>query len=164
MLAHPNVVEALSATTRPRRRGERTGVDYYFHTPAQFERLRRRGEFAECAVVYGNHYGTPKTPLMRAVRAGRVVVRNVDHQGWRALRGLPVPTVGVFLMPPSKSELRRRIRGRATDDPETIARRLREGEQEMAHRNEYHIRVVNDDPARCAARVLRALKRRGFLA
>lgn len=161
LLRRPGFEEAISATTRPPRPGERDGRDYHFWTPARFRRAIRRGELAEWARIYGHLYGTPKASLLDAIRRGRVVIRNVDVRGWRALRRLKVRRLGVFLLPPSLRELRRRMESRGTDDPVERERRWNAARAEMRHRFEYDVRVVNDDVRACANRIARALGRIG---
>lgn len=158
----PGVEFSVSATTRPRRPGERDGVDYRFLTRAQFERLVARNAFVEWASVHGNLYGTLGAPLERARRRGKTFVLEIDVQGARQLRESGVEGTFLFLVTPSMKELRRRLVARGTDSPEVVARRLRAARGEMQERTRYDHVVVNDDLSRAIAevRAILGLKRR----
>ena len=134
-----NLVRAVTCTTRPPRRGEQDGLDYYFFTPTEFERRLAAGEFLEHAVVYGNHYGVLRSELLGKLRQGRDVLLNVDVQGCATIRAqaqadleLRRALVMIFLTPASLSVLEQRLRQRGTDSDEVIARRLAVARQEVA--------------------------------
>ncbi|RMH38928.1 MAG: guanylate kinase [Deltaproteobacteria bacterium] len=148
---------SVSYTTRPPRSNEINGRDYVFVDDATFDDMVARGEFAEHAVVHGNRYGTSRAAVERALVAGRDVVFDVDGQGGRALHGqFPHDSLMVFILPPSLDALRERLKKRATDPPEVIARRLAKAIEELAYHREYQHRVINDDLERAYAQ-LRAL-------
>ena len=135
----PGLVRAVTCTTRPPRNGERDGVDYYFFSPAEFERRLTAGEFIENATVYGYSYGVLRSELLGKLRQGLDVLLNVDVQGSATIRAkaLADPELGralvmVFLTPPSLAVLEHRLRHRATDAEEVIARRLGVARQEVA--------------------------------
>jgi guanylate kinase len=135
----PGLVRAVTCTTRPPRNGERDGVDYYFFSPAEFERRLTAGEFIEHATVYGYSYGVLRSELLGKLRQGLDVLLNVDVQGSATIRAkaLADPELGralvmVFLTPPSLAVLEHRLRHRATDAEEVIARRLGVARQEVA--------------------------------
>lgn len=137
-------VFSISATTRPRREGESDGVQYEFVTPEEFERRRAAGLFLEWAEVHGHLYATPTQFVDQQVRAGRVVVLDVDVQGGASVRRARADAVSVFIWPPSVDALRRRLRARATDASDVVERRLANAPGELAQFVEYDYLVVND--------------------
>lgn len=153
---------SISATTRPPRRGERHGREYYFLTHDAFRRGIRRGDFVEHAEIYGQCYGTPKAPLVEAVERGRRVVLDIDWKGNRQLRRLKLPRVSIFVLPPDYETLEARLKGRRTESRAAESRRLSSARHELRHRGEYDAQVVNDDLDRCHREILAILKRRGL--
>ena len=144
------IVHTVSATTRPPRAGEQEGLDYYFLSAGEFERRVANGDFAECAEVHGNRYGTLRAELDRCLGTGNDVLLELDVAGMRSMRRLGYDVVSVFLMPPSLAELERRLRGRGTDSEDVIAVRLRNARAEIALRGEFDYMVVNEDISRAA--------------
>jgi guanylate kinase len=142
--ARPVCLFSISATTRPRRSNEREGVQYEFVTPEEFTRRRAAGHFLEWAEVHGHLYATPVAAVEAGVRAGRVVVLDVDVQGGAAVRQARPDAVTVFVYPPSIDALRQRLLARKTDLPETVERRLGNAPSEMAQYHEYDYLVMND--------------------
>ena len=138
---------AVSATTRARRHGERDGVHYRFLGKDEFAAMVGRGEFLEAALVHGDRYGTPRSEVSPWLARGWTVILDVDTQGFRAVRKI-MPVTGVFVMPPSLEALDSRLKGRATEDPATVSRRLQSARDEIAAAGEYDHRVVNDDVGR----------------
>ena len=159
VLAHrPDVVLSVSATTRPARPGERDGTDYHFIPEARFLGMRDRGEFLESAEVYGNHYGTPRARVDAALSIGRDVLCELDIQGAQAIKRAEPHAILIFIEPPSLDELNIRLRGRGTEDPETLSRRLRSAYDEVKKKGLYDYIVVNDQVGRAVAEVLRIMK------
>lgn len=153
LLGDPRVEFSVSATTRPKRPGEVDGRDYHFLTPEEFQQKVRAGEFIEFANVHGNLYGTLRGPMERALAEGRIYLIEIDVQGAAQLQALGIPGVYIFIAPPSFEALRRRLRGRGTDPPEVIERRLAKAEDEWRERVRYDHVVVNDDVDRAVAEV-----------
>jgi len=148
---------SVSHTTRKMRAGERDGVDYHFVDAATFAAMVQRNEFAEYAEVHGNLYGTARAPVEKVLAEGRDVIFDVDWQGGQALSGLwPDDALKIFILPPDLETLADRLKKRATDAPEVIARRLEKALDELDHWDEYQFWIVNDDVAR-AYQVLRSL-------
>ena len=140
------LVFSVSYTTRSPRPGERDGVDYKFVTDDEFSRMVAQREFAEWAVVHGNHYGTAVHTVSRALDDGTDSLFDIDWQGGQQIRKQwPDESVLVFILPPSMAELERRLRRRATDSPEAIQRRLAIAKRELEHYGEYDYLVVNDN-------------------
>lgn len=137
---------SVSATTRLPRVGERDGHDYHFYSKAVFDEMVVNHEFIEHATIYGNHYGTPKAPVLNALQDNRDVLFDVDTQGMMEIRAANLAqTVSIFILPPSIKELASRLRSRAKDSEEAISRRLGLAEKEMKFASFYDYVVVNDD-------------------
>ncbi len=152
LASEPNLTLSVSVTTRPPRPGEQEGVHYFFRSMAQFEEMAASGELLEHARFLGRGYGTPRAPVEAALAAGRDVLFDIEWQGHRQLRErLPGDVVGVFLLPPSLEELERRLRTRAQDSEEEIARRLAAAREEMTHWDEFDHILINADFERTVA-------------
>ncbi len=149
----PECVFSISATTRPRRTNEQDGVQYEFVTREEFERRRSAGMFLEWAEVHGQLYATPGRFVDEGVRAGRIVVLDVDVQGGASVRRARPDAVSVFIYPPSIEALRKRLLGRSTDSPEVVEQRLRNAPGELRQYREYDYLVVNDDLEQAVARL-----------
>jgi guanylate kinase len=153
---YPEIKLSVSCTTRARRRGEISGRDYRFITEAEFEDLKRRGEFAEWARVHDYFYGTPRRPLDQAIGAGRDVLLDIDVQGARQIKLAYPNAVSIFLLPPSMRELQRRLAARGTDDKGIIRRRLANAQGEIGEIIRYDYYVVNREVS-AAVKVLSAI-------
>ena len=141
----PAVSFSVSCTTRAPRSHEQEGRDYHFIDRAEFERLIKAGEFIEHADVFGNLYGTRRAAVESALAEGRDLILEIDWQGANQVRKRLPEAVQIFILPPSRAELEARLRKRATDSPEAIARRLAESVSEMSHWREFDFVVVNQD-------------------
>ncbi|HEY9079672.1 guanylate kinase [Magnetovibrio sp.] len=142
----PELTMSVSATTRPPRPGEEDGKDYYFITKDTFHDMVAKDEFLEHATVFDNSYGTPRGPVEAALSSGKDVLFDVDWQGTQQLRGrAPADLVRIFILPPSKNELERRLRTRAQDPEDVIKKRMDKAASEMDHYDEYDYIVVNID-------------------
>lgn len=141
----PGVVLSISHTTRAPRAGDRGGVQYHFVDRATFDAMAARGEFLEHAEVFGNGYGTSRTAVEPILASGRDVLLEIDWQGAAQVRRAMPGCVAIFILPPSRDELERRLRARATDSEATIEKRLAASRGEIAHADEFDCIVVNDD-------------------
>ena len=140
-----NLRMSVSVTTRPPRPGEIDGTDYTFISEADYRTLVQGDGLLEHARVFDNHYGTPRAPVEAAMRAGRDVLFDVDWQGPQQLRqNARADLVSVFILPPSRVELERRLRRRAQDPEEVVQRRMAKAADEMSHWAEYDYVIVND--------------------
>ncbi|MEM9014116.1 MAG: guanylate kinase [Pseudomonadota bacterium] len=140
------MVLSVSATTRPRRPGEAHGQDYYFVNNEEFVRMRDDGELLEWANVFGNLYGTPRSLVEETLRDGRDVLFDIDWQGAQQLDEVAGDdVVKVFILPPSRSELERRLRQRAQDPEDVVQKRMAKADAEMSHWAEYDYVIVNYD-------------------
>ena len=139
---------SVSATTRKPRPGEVDGRDYYFVDEAEFMRRRDTGELLEWAKVFGNYYATPRAPVVKALEEGRDVLFDIDWQGTQQLKErLPQDLVRVFILPPDGKTLEDRLRARAQDTPEVVAKRMAEAAGQISHWAEYDYVIVNSDIA-----------------
>ena len=141
---HTNIKFSISYTTRPQRSKEVHGHDYHFVDQAEFERMVKAGEFLEHAQVFDNYYGTGRRTVEAEMAAGRDVLLEIDWQGAAQVRKLMPEAVSIFILPPSRAELERRLRARGTDDDTVIARRLKDAVGDMSHWSEFDYVVVND--------------------
>ncbi len=144
---------SISCTTRPPRKGEVDGNSYRFVSREGFEAMRDRGELLEWAEVFGHYYGTPRSALERASRRGHDLVLDIDVQGAGQLKKAIPEAVTVFILPPSRTELEKRLRSRSLDDDVVIARRLRDASREIRNYAAYDYVLVNDRLDRAAERL-----------
>ncbi|KUM71762.1 MULTISPECIES: guanylate kinase [Streptomyces] len=140
---HPEVWLSVSATTRRPRPGEKHGVQYFFVTDEEMDKLIANGELLEWAEFAGNRYGTPRAAVLERLEAGEPVLLEIDLQGARQVRESMTDAQLVFLAPPSWEELVRRLTGRGTEPPEVIARRLEAAKVELAAEPEFDVTLVN---------------------
>jgi guanylate kinase len=146
---NPNVLISISATTRARRAGEVHGQDYYFVSPDEFREMVDSGQMLEHAKVFDNYYGTPREPVERALSAGQDVIFDIDWQGTQQLSEIArEDLVTVFILPPSRSDLEKRLRHRSRDTLESEAQirtRMSKAADEMSHYSEYDYVIINRD-------------------
>jgi len=141
-----NLGISVSVTTRPRRASEVDGVHYHFIDRERFMAMRDAGELLEWAEVHGNLYATPRAPVEAALAAGHDMLFDIDWQGAQQLKQkMPEDVVGIFVLPPTMSELQSRLERRAEDDSDVIQRRLTNARSEIEHWVEYDYVFVNRD-------------------
>jgi guanylate kinase len=140
-----NIHLSVSCTTRAPRPGEVDGRDYHFVDKASFMGMLERGEFLESAEVHGNHYGTSQAWIRTQRAAGRDILLEIDWQGAQQVRRIFTDTVGIFILPPSITELERRMRRRGQDSEEVVRRRLSVAADEMSHAAEFEYVIINND-------------------
>jgi guanylate kinase len=144
--ADSNVELSISVTTRPRRLSEVDGRDYHFIDQRKYDAMVRNGELLEWATVFGFSYGTPREPVERALAAGRDVLFDIDWQGSQQLvKKCRSEVATIFILPPSLSELEKRLRRRAEDSEDIIRKRMEKATDELAHWAEYDYVIVNHD-------------------
>jgi guanylate kinase len=137
---------SISATTRAPRPGEEQGREYHFVDDAQFDAMIAKGELLEWAPVHNHRYGTPRGPVEAALAEGKDVLFDIDWQGAAQIADkMPADSVRVFVLPPSWSDLSRRLHARAQDSEEVINLRLERGKEEIAHWDAYDYVIVNKD-------------------
>lgn len=172
LAADGNMSLSVSATTRPPRAKEENGVDYHFVGHDVFERMVSEGEMLEHARVFDNFYGSPRAPVEEALAEGRDILFDVDWQGAQQIKlAMQGNVVSVFILPPSIDALEARLKSRAQDDDETVARRMAKSLDEISHWREYDYVLVNDDLEKCITQLasilcaerLRLVRRSGGL-
>ncbi len=140
-----DIVFSISATTRPPRPEEREGVDYYYVSESEFDRMTKDGELLEWAAVHDRRYGTPRHSVNEALAAGQIVVLDIDFQGARQVRAALPDAVMIFVLPPSSEELVRRLLRRGSESDSERRHRLMTARIELAAVDEFDYLVVNDD-------------------
>ncbi len=141
----PELHVSISYTTRRRRPNEQDGREYHFISLGDFWALEKQGQFLEYAQVFDNFYGTGRRPVESELARGHHVVLEIDWQGARQVRKAMPECVTIFVLPPSRQALEERLRNRATDSEEVIARRLQEAVSDMSHWDEFDYVVINDE-------------------
>ena len=158
---NPDFNFSISYTTREKRITELDGLDYFFVTPDEFFRLREQGELLESALVFDNHYGTSRSHVEEHLADGRHVILEIDWQGARQVRESMPGCVTIFILPPSRAELERRLRDRRTDAREVIERRLLDALGDMSHWREFDYAIINDDLDQAVAELEAVLQGHG---
>ncbi len=136
---------SVSHTTRGMRPGEVQGEHYHFVSHDEFRAMIEQDDFLEYAEVFGNHYGTSRAAIEQVLATGVDVFLDIDWQGAQQIRSRMPDARSIFILPPSKEELDRRLRGRGQDSEAVIARRMKQAVAEMRHYAEYNYLIVNDD-------------------
>jgi len=154
-----NLTLSLSYTTRPPRDGEVDGKHYHFTSEENFKEMMYLDKFLEHAIVFGNHYGTEKEPVKKALQAGQDVLFDIDWQGTQQLRqAARSDVVSIFVLPPSWQELEARLHTRAKDTKETIDYRMSRAHGEIQHWAEYDYILINEDIEETVKRVRHILE------
>ncbi len=138
---------SVSYTTRAQRNTEVEARDYFFVTVERFLRLKKQGELLESALVFDNHYGTSRSQVEQHLGNGNNVILEIDWQGAQQVRKSMPECVTIFILPPSRAELERRLRDRRTDTGTVIERRLADAQADMSHWDEFDNVIINDDLA-----------------
>ena len=157
----PNLRMCVSHTTRPRRPNEVDGRDYHFVDVPQFETMIAADGFLEHARVFDHYYGTSRAALADAYARGHDVILEIDWQGARQVRSREPSCTSLFVLPPSRTELERRLRARRTDSDAVIARRLRDAGEDMSHYREFDYVIVNAEFERAVADAREIIAGRG---
>ena len=145
MRRRPEVRFSISYTTRPPRDSETHGTDYFFVGEREFEEMASRDAFLESARVFDHRYGTSRESVDTLLDQGATVLLEIDWQGAAQVRSRAPDALGIFILPPSRQELERRLKGRGTDSEEVIRRRLRDALTDMVHWQDFDYVVINDD-------------------
>ena len=135
---------SVSYTSRAPRPGETEGKDYHFVSRETFLAMAKHGDFMESAEVYGNLYGTSQSWIETETRSGRDILLEIDWQGAAQVRGMFPACISIFILPPSLPALAARLKGRAQDSAEVIARRIRATREDVAHIAEFDYVIIND--------------------
>lgn len=159
--SEPELRFSVSHTTRPPRRGEVNGVNYFFVTAEKFREMVAAGEFLEHAEVFDNLYGTSRAAVEALLGQGLDVLLEIDWQGAAQVRQAMPDSRSIFILPPTRNELERRLRSRGTDSESVIARRLRDSTSDMRHWAEFDYVIINDDFERALAEIRDVVHLRG---
>ena len=143
--ADSSIVVSISSTTREMRPGEKEGVNYHFLTIDAFNEKIAEGDFLEHAKVFDNYYGTSQSSVEHQLSTGKDVILEIDWQGAQQVRQLMTDVKTIFILPPSREELQRRLTGRGTDSVEIIQKRMDEAVSEMSHYAEFDFIVINNN-------------------
>ncbi len=155
-----DVYFSISTTTRPKRPGEVDGRDYYFVSKEEFEADIQKGMFLEWANVHGNYYGTSLRPVLQAVEEGKLVLFDIDVQGYDSIKKsvlAPLAT-SLFVTTPTMSELKKRLEVRGTDTEQTIQKRLKNAIEELAYMPKYDFVLINSDLEESKRQILAVAK------
>ncbi len=154
LASDPNILMSISATTRARRPNEVEGRDYFFVSPDTFEDMAKTDAFLEHATVFDHRYGTPAAPVLDKLRAGGDILFDIDWQGTQQLKERArEDLVSVFVLPPTHDELERRLKARAQDSDDVVAKRMAKAASEISHWPEYDYVVVNRDMDRALSQI-----------
>jgi len=144
---------SISCTTRPKRKGEINKKDYIFLSEEDFQKQIKNGDFLEFASVFGYRYGTLRQTVNRFFNKKRDVLFDIDWQGYQQLKQSGMEVVGIFILPPNKKELIRRLKNRGRDTKEEMKKRMSLAKDEISHFPEYDYVVVNNDLDSCIAKI-----------
>ena len=145
-LVEPEIEWSISYTTREKRSTEKNGIDYFFISDEEFEDLIIQGHFVEWQNVHGFYYGTPVSNLENAIKNDKIMLIEMDVKGSMSIKKLfPNQTFSIFIMPPSISQLRERLRGRGTDSERRINIRLKRFQEEMEFKEKFDYVMINED-------------------
>ena len=144
---------SISCTTRPKRKGEINKKDYIFLSEEDFQKQIKNGDFLEFAAVFGYRYGTLRQTVNRFFNKKRDVLFDIDWQGYQQLKQSGMEVVGIFILPPNKKELIRRLKNRGRDTTEVMKKRMSLAQDEISHFPEYDYVVVNNDLDSCVTKI-----------
>lgn len=142
---NPGLKFSVSYTTREKRVTETEGRDYFFVSEVEFQKLKAKGELLETALVFDNHYGTGRSQVEQHLHNGHHVILEIDWQGAQQVRESKPDCITIFILPPSRDELERRLKDRRTDSDAVIERRLDDALGDMSHWKEFDYVIINDD-------------------
>jgi len=144
---------SISCTTRPKRKGEINNKDYIFLSEEDFQKQIKNGNFLEYASVFGNRYGTLRQTVNKFFNKKKDVLFDIDWQGYQQLKQSGMEVVGIFILPPNKKELIRRLKNRGRDTTEEMKKRMSLAQDEISHFPEYDYVVVNNDLDSCVTKI-----------
>ena len=153
-----NICLSVSATTRSPRKGEKEGENYYFLSEENFKEMINKNLFLEWAKFAGNYYGTPLSFVKDKIEEGFIVLLEIEVEGAKQIKDKYPESLSIFILPPSKEELERRIRNRGTEKEEAINRRLSRSTYEIASSDEFDFKVTNRDVDETAERIIKIIR------
>lgn len=149
----PQLVYSVSVTTRAPRQGEQDGVNYFFTTVSEFEKMIQEGKLIEWAQYVGNYYGTPREFVEQTLEEGKDVLLEIDVQGALQVKKVFPEAIFIFLLPPTMDDLRKRIEGRGTESPKVLDQRLQAATKEYEFLDRYDYVVINDEIEQACHRI-----------
>lgn len=150
---------SISTTTRAPRTGETNGIEYWFTSQEEFKKDIEENQFLEYATVHGNYYGTSLKPVMEALNNGKIVIFDIDVQGFEIIKSkIGHLVTSIFLTTPTQNELKSRLQNRKTDSQEVIEKRLQNAKNEINFIDKYDFLVINDELAKASYEVLNIVK------
>ena len=150
-----NIILSVSSTTRPKRKSEIEGKDYFFSNEKEFLKQKEKNVFIETAKVFGFHYGTPKKFVENNLNEGKDILFDIDWQGTQKLSDYSISDlVSIFILPPSTDELKKRLKRRAEDSDEIVENRMSKARSEISHWVEYDYVLINEDINKCLEKIL----------
>lgn len=158
LLKEDNIFLSISATTRDKRVGEEEGVTYYYKSREEFESMIENGEMLEHAIYGGNYYGTPKKAVTDMMDSGKNVILEIEAQGALKVKEQMPEAVLIFIVPPSITELKKRLTERGREDAAEIERRINAAKWEFSQASKYNYVIVNDDLSDCVRETLGIIK------
>ena len=153
-----NIWLSISATTREPRAGEKEGVNYYFLNQEKFKEMIEEKLFLEWAQFAGNYYGTPLSSVNEKIKKGLTVLLEIEVEGAKQIKEKFPESLSIFLLPPNKAELERRIRNRGTDKEEAIKKRLLRANYEISASNQFDFALINDNVNETAKRIIKLVQ------
>ena len=153
-----NIWLSISATTRGPRIGEKDGENYYFLNQAKFKDMIKQNLFLEWAQFAGNYYGTPLSSVNERIEKGFTVLLEIEVEGAKQIKEKFPNSLSIFLLPPNKAELERRIRNRGTENEEAIKERLTRSKYEISASNQFDFALVNDDVDKTAKKIIKLIR------
>ena len=159
-----NFSVSVSHTTRQPRPNEKNGKDYYFTSKGKFKKLIKKGEFLEHAKVFDNYYGSSKYLVIEKLKKGKNIIFDIDWQGTRQIKNkkLNYKLITIFILPPSKNELLKRLIKREKKNMKTVKKRMKEFKKDLLRWKEYDYIVINDDLNICYKKIMRIIKRKDY--
>jgi len=157
---YKNFVVSISHTTRTPRPSEKNGKDYFFISKNNFKKLIKKNEFLEHAKVFDNYYGSSKNLILEKLKKGKNIIFDIDWQGTRQIRNkkLNYKLLTIFILPPSKKELQKRLIKREKKNFKTVKKRMKEFKKDLSKWNEYDFVVINDNLQICLKKIMNAIK------
>ena len=150
-----DIILSVSSTTRPKRKSEIEGKDYFFSNEKEFLKQKEKNVFIETAKVFGFHYGTPKKFVENNLNEGKDILFDIDWQGTQKLSDYSISDlVSIFILPPSTDELKKRLKRRAEDSDEIVENRMSKARSEISHWVEYDYVLINEDINKCLEKIL----------
>ena len=157
---YKNFVVSISHTTRTPRPNEKNGKDYFFISKNNFKKLIKKNEFLEHAKVFDNYYGSSKNLILEKLKKGKNIIFDIDWQGTRQIRNkkLNYKLLTIFILPPSKKELQKRLIKREKKNFKTVKKRMKEFKKDLSKWKEYDFVVINDNLQICLKKIMNAIK------